>query len=443
MIDVKLLREDPKPFYESCRKRGFGKEEVDEFLRLDKEWREILKEINELRHEKNEISKGISETLKRGEDPSSLKEKVKGLNEKISVLEQELKKTETSRDEISYSIPNVLHDSVPVCKGDENNLFVKFVGKAKVFQDDLQDFLAATGGSGKYEKLNSRPESHVDLEDRLNIVDLERAGKIAGSRFYYLKNRLLKLELALLNYAVDFISERGFSVVEPPFMMNHKSLSGSTDLETFKDAVYKIEGEDLYLISTAEHPIASMLQDEILEEKELPLRVGGISPCFRREAGAHGKDTKGIFRVHQFFKVEQFVFCKTEDSWNFLEEILGNAEAIFQQLEIPYRVVNICSGELSVLNAKKYDIEGWFPAQGKFRELVSASNNTDYQGRSLSIRYRTKDGNKTVNTLNSTALATTRTLVAIMENNQLEDGSGFGIPKVLIPYTGFDTIGTE
>ncbi len=440
MIDVKLLRENPAPFYESCTKRGFGKEVVDEFLDLDRKWREQLKDVNDLKHNKNSISREISETIKRKGDPSALKQEVGEINARIQAGEVELKEIEARRDLISGSIPNLLHESVPVCKGDENNVFLRFQGRARVFADDLDYFTANSGNSKDYQLLENRPVSHVDLQEKLGIVDLERAGKIAGSRFYYIKNRLLKLELALVNFAVDFLSERGFSVIEPPFMMNHKSLSGSTDLETFKDAVYKIEGEDLYLISTSEHPIASMLQDEILEESELPLRIGGFSPCFRKEAGAHGRDTKGIFRVHQFYKVEQFVYCKEEDSWDFLEEILGNAEAIFRQLEIPYRVVNICSGELSVLNAKKYDIEGWFPSQGRFRELVSASNNTDYQARSLSIRWRSKDGNKIVSTLNSTAIATTRTLVAIMENFQLDDGSGFEIPKALIPYTGFDRI---
>lgn len=440
MIDVRLLREKPELYYESCRKRMAGKEIVDRFLDLDTQWREVLKELNDLKHEKNELSKSISSGIKKGLDVSEIKEKVVNLNSKIGELEKKLKDIESGRDAAASSVPNLLHETVPVCKGDENNQFMRLSGRARVFQEDVEYFRQNTGNSGDFDTIDRRPVSHVDLEDQLNIVDLERAGKISGARFFFLKNRLYKLELALINFAVDFLSERGFSVVEPPFMMNHRSLSGSTDLETFRDAVYKIEGEDLYLISTSEHPIASMLQDEILEEKELPIRVAGVSPCFRKEAGAHGKDTKGIFRVHQFFKVEQFVFCKEEDSWDFFEEVISNAEEIYRQLEIPFRIVNVCSGELSVLNAKRYDLEGWFPAQGKFRELVSASNDTDYQGRSLSIRWRSPDGNRPVNTLNSTAIATTRTLVAIMENFQLEDEPGFRVPKALIPYTGFETV---
>lgn len=440
MIDVRLLRENPELYYESCKRRMFGKEVVDQFLDLDRKWRELLKEVNGLKHEKNELSKSISSLVKQGLDTSEVKKKVVSINTAISKNEAELKQIENERDAIAETVPNLLHESVPVCRGDENNKFVRYSGRAKVFSEDINYFRENSGNSDNFDSLNKRPVSHVDLESQLNIVDLDRASKIAGSRFYFLKNRLYKIELALMNFAFDFLSDRGFSMVEPPFMMNHKSLSGSTDLETFKDAVYKIEGEDLYLISTSEHPIASMLQDEILEEKELPLRVGGVSPCFRKEAGAHGKDSKGIFRVHQFFKVEQFVFCRPEESWDYLEEIISNAEEIYNQLRIPYRIVNVCSGELSVLNAKKYDLEGWFPAQGKFRELVSASNNTDYQARSLSIRYRTPEGNKAVNTLNSTAIATTRTLVAIMENFQLENEPGFSVPKALVPYTGFDTV---
>ena len=250
----------------------------------------------------------------------------------------------------------------------------------------------------------------------------------------------MKLEQALISYSLDFLSERGFDVVEPPFMLNFKAYEGATDIETFKEMLYKMDGEDLYLIGTAEHPLAALYMDEILEPDQLPIRMAGVSPCFRREAGAHGKDTKGIFRVHQFFKVEQFVFCKPEHSSGFFDEILGNAEQLFRNLGLPYRVINICSEDLGSLAAKKYDIEVWFPSQGKYREVVSASNDTDYQARSLNIRYRTSEGNKVPHTLNSTAIASTRTIVAIIENYQDEDGEGFSIPEVLVPYTGFDHV---
>lgn len=440
MIDIKLLRESKELFYESTKNRFMDTADLDRFFSLDEEWRAMLKEINDLKHQKNQMTSEIAKAVKEKRVTSELKEKVKSIDPEIRNLEQKMTGIVQDREAVLRNIPNLLDQSVPVCKGDENNSVVKYTGTASVYSEDLPEFQNCTPPGSEHRVLDWKPISHVDLVAKLNIADIERAGKVAGARFYYLKNRLVKLELALINYAVDFLSERGFTIIEPPYMLNHGSMDAVTDLETFKDALYKIEGEDLYLIATSEHPIGAMLKDEILEESELPIRIAGVSPCFRKEAGAHGKDTKGIFRVHQFNKVEQFVFCKPEHSWDFLEELLGNAEEICRNLGLSYRIVNICSGELSVLNAKKYDIEAWFPAQGKFREIVSASNNTDFQGRSLNIRYRTKDGNKIVNTLNSTAIATERMLVAIMENFQTKDGTAIDIPKVLIPYTGFDTI---
>ncbi|MFG1414715.1 MAG: serine--tRNA ligase [Thermoplasmataceae archaeon] len=440
MIDVKLLREHKELFYDSCRKRFMEPASLDRFFALDEAWRQKLKAVNDLKHHKNEISIRIADLVKSRSDASDLKKDVRELGESIEKLETELSSIDKERNEVVRSIPNLVHESVPVCKGDENNAVVRYIGNAVVHEDDVKYFKESTPHGSLFTITKNRAVSHVDLLEKLGLIDMARAGKAAGARFYYLKNRLVKLEMALMNYAVDFLSERGFTVVEPPFMLNYASMNAVTDLETFKDALYKIEGEDLYLIATAEHPIGAMLKDEILEESELPLRLAGISPCFRKEAGAHGKDTKGIFRVHQFNKIEQFVFCKPEHSWDFLEELLKNAEDFCSSLGIAYRVVNICSGELSVLNAKKYDIEAWFPAQGKFREVVSASNNTDYQGRSLNIRYRSKNGNQIVNTLNSTEVATTRMLVAITENFQQQDNGGISIPKALVPYTGFDFI---
>lgn len=443
MIDVKLLREKPEIYYTSCRDRGVDTEVLDRFFRLDEEWRVNQRQINDLRRRRNEVTREISSLMKNGADNpeiAKLKESVKVVNSETSSLEEKNRRVAEERDRAVWSIPNLLDVRVPVCFDDEDNVPVRVWGKASVFSDDVEDFRKNSMNKLEYEVLEKRPESHVDVIENLGLVDLQRASKIAGSRFYFLKNRLLKLEMALMNYAVDFLSDRGFSVVEPPLMLNLKSMEGATDLETFSDTLYKIEGEDLYLISTSEHPIASMLSGEFLEETELPIRVAGMSVCFRREAGSHGKDTKGIFRVHQFNKIEQFVFCKPDDSEDFLSEILGNAEALYRSLEIPYRVVNVCSGELGRLASIKYDIEAWFPSQGKFREVVSASNDTDYQSRALAIKYRTSGGNEFVHTLNSTAIASTRTLVAIMENFQENGGRTIRIPKVLIPYTGFETM---
>ncbi len=439
MIDIKLLREDPGLFYDSCKARGFDTKILDQFFELDEKWRENLKAINQVKHEKNTLSLEVSTAVKEGRDPSQIKQKVRELNSKLTLIEGEQKEIEDSRTRIAKLIPNLLDKGAPHCLTEEEAVLVRTWGRAKVFQEDVEAFKRASKGMD-YELLMNRPASHVDLVQDMGIVDLERAAKTSGARFYYMKNRLVKLELALVNYALDFLSERGFELVEPPFMLNYRAMEGATDVETFKDTLYKIEGEDLYLISTAEHPLAAYFQDEILEENSLPVRLAGMSPCFRKEAGSHGKDTKGIFRVHQFTKIEQFIYCRPEDSWDFFDELVKNSEDMFRNLELPYRVVNICSGDLGNLAARKFDIEAWFPSQGKFREVVSASNDTDYQARSLNIRYRAKGGNRFVHTLNSTAVATTRALVAIMENNQLKDQTGFQVPKALIPYTGFETI---
>ncbi len=440
MIDVKSLREDREPYYRSMKDRFMDTQPLDEFFDLDEKWRNNLKQLNDLRHEKNEISLQISSEAKKGVDSSEKKAEVKKINAQIDVIGRDQSDIERKRNDVVKLIPNLLDPTVPICKGDENNKVVRYSGNPSVFKEDAESFRSCTPKGSAFTTVDKRPMSHVDLLEKLNLVDLSKAAKVSGARFYYLKNRFVKLEMALMNYAVDFLSQRGFSIVEPPFMLTHESMDSVTDLDTFQDALYKIEGEDLYLIATAEHPIGAYLKDELLDDQDLPMRIAGISPCFRREAGAHGKDSKGIFRVHQFNKVEQFIFCKPEHASAFLEELLKNAEEFTSSLGLAYRVVNICSGELSILNAQKFDIEAWFPSQGKFREIVSASNNTDYQGRSLNIRYRTKDGNRAVNTLNSTAVATSRMLVAIAENFQEPDASGIRVPRALVPYTGFDFI---
>ncbi|MGP6206526.1 serine--tRNA ligase [Cuniculiplasma sp. SKW3] len=437
MIDIKLLRDDPSIYRKAMIDRFLDPSPVEEFLKLDQEWRENIKKINELRSIRNARSLEVSKAVKEKRDAEEIKREVKEINASLGKLEERQREVEEKRDKMVNLIPNVLDREVPICKGDENNLVVRVNGEAKVREDSLETFLKESNNLGKY-KIVKETYSHVDIIEKYNLVDLERATKIAGARFYISKNRLLKLELALINYAIDFLSQKGFSVVEPPPMIAGNAVWKATDQGTFDDAIYKIEGEDLYLISTSEHPIASMLMDEIVEPKELPMKVGGFSPCFRKEAGAHGKDTKGIFRVHYFKKVEQFIFCKPEDSWDFFDELTKNTEEFLQSLGIPYRVVNVCSGELGNLAAKKFDIEGWFPHQGRYRELASISNDLDYQARSLNIRYRGPDGNIFVHTLNGTAMASSRTIVAIIENFSHKDH--IKIPEALIPYTGFDSI---
>ncbi|MGP6219749.1 serine--tRNA ligase [Caldiplasma sukawensis] len=437
MIDIKDLRENPELFRETMKKRFMNPELVDQFLELDSEWRNKTSKVNGLRSERNKVSAIIGKADLDENETEELKSKVREINEEIKIIQNELREIEDKRNKIVSNIPNLLYEDVPIAKGDENNLFVSFSGEARVRKEDLENFLKLTNNKGKY-RIVEKTYSHSDIIEKHDLVDMERAAKIAGARFYITKNRLLKLELALINYAVDFLSERGFSVVEPPPMITGEYVWKATDEGTFQDAIYRIDGEDLYLISTSEHPIAAMLSDEYIEEKELPIRVGGFSPCFRKEAGSHGKDTKGIFRVHYFKKVEQFIFCRQEDSWDFLEELRENTEKLFSSLGFAYRVVNVCSGELGSLAAKKYDIEVWMPNQGTFRELASISNDTDYQARSLNIKYNGPDGRKFVHTLNGTAIPTSRTLAAIIEN--FYENDEIKIPKVLVPYTGFDTI---
>ncbi|MCC6011317.1 MAG: serine--tRNA ligase, partial [Desulfurococcaceae archaeon] len=286
------------------------------------------------------------------------------------------------------------------------------------------------------EVIEWRPIGHADfLESVLKLGNTIKAGEVAGSRFYYLFDDIVFLDMALLMYAVDFLVKKGFRLVLPPYMLRYKVISGVIDFATFQDAIYKIEGEDLYLIATAEHSLAALHAYEDIPEEDLPLKYAGISPCFRREAGAGSKDLKGIFRVHQFHKVEQYVYAKPEESWDLMEELIANAEELFRGLELPYRVVNIASGDLGAPAAKKYDLEVWMPAQGLYREMVSCSNTTDWQSYRLKIRLIRRKGmvKEYVHTLNSTAIASTRTITAILENLQNPDGT-VTIPRALRKY---------
>jgi seryl-tRNA synthetase len=419
MLDKKMIRENPEIVKNDLLKRGDHEKIawVDDLLGYDKRIRELNREVEDLRHQRNVISEKAAKLKKENKDIANEVKEVHLIQDKIKQLEAEMSTYEEKMDYILFRLPNILHESVPVGKDDSENIEIRSWGTRQRFDFELK--------------------SHVDLLETLDLGDLERAAKISGARFFFLKNELVVLGLALLRFGIDFLREKGFTVVEPPFMIRRKPYEGVTSLDDFEDVLYKVEGEDLYLIATSEHPIGSMHMDEVLEAKGLPLKYAGVSPCFRKEAGAHGKDTKGIFRVHQFEKIEQFVFCKPEDSWNIHEELIHNAEEIYQKLEIPYRVVNICTGDIGSIAAKKYDIEAWMPAQGKYREVVSCSNCTDYQARRLNIKYRESPNSKSiyVHTLNSTLIAVQRTLVAILENYQQKDGT-VQIPKALQPHMG-------
>ena len=418
MLDIKLIRENPEHVRSNLMKRGNPENlsMLDELVETDRKWRENLTNLNELRHQKKLVTTEIATLKKAGKDAAERLEKAKAIDREITDTEGKVAAEEEKEHDLLMRLPNMLHDSVPVGQGENDNVQVRTWGTIPTFKFPVKN--------------------HIDLALNLDIVDIERAGKVAGSRFHYLKREAVLLDMALMSFALEEMVKKGYTPIEPPYLMRKEAYEGVTALSDFADMLYKIENEDLYLIATSEHPMAAMLQNEVLKEEELPLKLAGISACFRKEAGAHGKDTRGIFRTHQFNKIEQFIFCTPEQSWQLHEELIQNAEELVQKLGLPYRVVNVCTGDIGTVAAKKYDIEAWMPAQNAYREIVSCSNCTDYQARRLNIRYREKEGAPTkgfVHTLNSTALATGRTIVAILENYQQEDGS-ISIPKALRKY---------
>jgi seryl-tRNA synthetase len=430
---LEALRKDPEILRENLRRRFLPLDMLERAIELDRKWREAVTELNSLRERRNEINRSIPRA-----DPGEREElirKAKEIGEEIERLEDMLEKLSQERDSILMSMPALIDDSVPIGPNEDYNKPIRFWGKPKVPRSKLDSFMEQTRGFNvEYELIDWEPLGHADeLEAMLKQVDTVKAGQLAGSRFFYLFKDIVWLEQALILFALDKISRKGFIPVIPPYMMRRDYYLGVVDLNTFEDSIYKVEGEDLYLIATSEHPLVAMHAGDTFTEDELPRLYVGLSPCFRKEAGTHGKDTKGIFRVHQFTKVEQIVFSKPEESKYWHERLIENAEEIYRELEIPYRIVNIASGDLGASAAKKYDLEGWFPAQGKYRELVSCSNCVDWQSYRLRIKLDRKGRREFVHTLNSTALATTRTISAIVENHQREDGS-VRIPKALRKY---------
>jgi seryl-tRNA synthetase len=418
MLDIRFIRENIDLVRDNLKRRRDDKKlkEFDHLLKLDEKVRALKRNIQDLRTQRNKLSREIGELKIAGEEDSDIVKKVNDVNDKIKAVEVETDELEQQLKRIQMSIPNILHESVPYGADDEDNEVVKEWGGRPDFKFEYH--------------------SHVDLLETLNIGDIPRAARLSGSRFYYLKNELVLLDIAMQQMALEMLLKQEYSPIYPPFMMRREPYEGVTDLADFENVMYKIEGEDLYLIATSEHPMAGMYMGEIFEPTDLPLKLAGVSTCFRKEAGSHGKDTKGIFRVHQFNKVEQFVFSLPEDSWQIHEELIKNEEDFVQALKLPYRVVNVCTGDIGIVAAKKYDLEFWFPGQQKYREGGSCSNCTSYQATRLNIKYRLKKGGTEkafLHTLNSTMMANPRTLVAIIENYQKEDGS-VEIPKALHKY---------
>lgn len=418
MLDIRFIRGNIDLIRRNLERRRERKklEEFERFLALDDNVRSLQKEIQDLRTQRNRLSREVGRLKKSGQDDSEIVEQASLVNRRISEVERETDELQTELKKIQMSIPNILHESVPYGVDEEDNEVVREWGGKPEFGFNVH--------------------SHVDLLESLDIGDLPRAAKVAGARFYYLKNELVMLDLAMQQMALEMLSKRGYSLIYPPFMMRREPYEGVTDLADFEDVMYKIEGEDLYLIATSEHPIAAMYMGEIFEPGDLPLKLAGVSTCFRKEAGSHGKDTKGIFRVHQFNKVEQFVFSHPDMSWQMHEELIQNEEEYVQSLKLPYRIVNVCTGDIGIVAAKKYDLEFWFPGQQKYREGGSCSNCTAYQATRLSIKYRIKKGSTEkafLHTLNSTMMANPRALVAILEVYQQDDGS-VKIPSALHKY---------
>lgn len=420
MIDIKLIRENPKIVKENQKKRGMNEKDVDTLINLDKKWREIKQQNDKLRAERNKISEEINQARKQKNNKKAeeLIKKAQEIPKKIAENEKTLSELEEKRNYLWKELPNIADKKIPIGDASKNKV-LKIFGKPKKFSFKIKD--------------------HADLLENLDLLDTKKASEVASSRFYYLKGDLVKLNYALINFAIDFMRKKQFTMMQPPFMLRKDILTGAMPLGTFEGAIYKIDNEDLYLIGTSEHALNAYYVNEIIQENKLPIRVSGMSTCFRKEAGTHGKDEKGIFRVHQFEKIEQFVFCKPEDSWKEFDFLLNNTIEIFKQLEIPFRTVDLSTQDITRVATRTVDVEAWFPSQNTYRELGSCSNCLDYQARRSNIRYQDKSELKFVHTLNNTAIATERAIACLVENNQQKDGS-IKIPKVLWKYTGFKEI---
>ncbi len=417
MLDIKLFRETPEIIKENLKKRGWTDEDikiVDAVIESDMNWRRTRQEADTLKHERNVVTNEISQLKKENAPISSKVQAMKEINEKIKELDEVMESSLKKRDELRLRIPNLMHESVPQGKDDSMNVALRQWGEPKKYDFELK--------------------SHQDIIEDLGQGSFHYSQKTSGAGFYYLYEDLVMLDMALLRFAIDYLRSAGFKLIEPPLMLRRAAMQGMVDLADFEEVLYKVENEDLFLIATSEHSMGAMLMDSVISEKDLPMRLCSVSPCFRKEIGAHGVDTRGIFRTHQFNKIEQFVFSKPEGSWAEFELMIKNAEILYQKLKLPYQIANICTGDIGGTAAKKYDLEAWMAKQGTYREVVSCSNCTSYQARKLNIRYEKKEGGRDfVHTINSTAIATSRTMVAILENNQQGDGTVI-VPEVLRPY---------
>ncbi len=422
MLSIQFIRKNPNVVRADLRKRGDEPklELLETLLKDDENYRKKLVEVEALRKRRNEVTRDVANAMKAGDKKKAeeLKAEAANIPDKIKEIEMQLQVLEQKTKFALARLPNVLHESVPEGKDGSENKIVREWGERKTFDFELKP--------------------HGQLAEENGWADFERAAKASGAGFAYLLGDLAMLDFALQQFALEHLAGKGFAVTQVPLMLDKKPYEGVTDLHDFETMMYKVDGEDKYLIATSEHPIAAMHAGEIFEPDDLPVRYAGISPCFRREIGSHGVDTRGLFRMHQFNKIEQFVFSRPDQSWKIFDELIANAEEIFQQLDLPYRVVAICTGDIGTVAAKKFDIEAWMPREKEFKEVVSCSNCTDYQAVGLGVRYRLKKGGEEkefVHTLNSTAIATSRAMRAILENYQQADGS-VTVPQALRKFMG-------
>ena len=438
MLDIKFIREKLEFVKESMRDRGlvvYDKKEIPtltdeklegalnfhQLVELDEQRRNVLKEADELKNKRNLVSEEVGRFKRQEKDASELINEMKVVSEKIREFDEEIKVLDENINELLLTIPNIPDETVSKGKDETKNIEIKRWGEPKHF-----DF---------------EPLNHWDIGEMLEIIDFERAAKIAGARFSLTKGFGAKLERSLMNFMLDLNTSKGYKEVFPPIIVNKESMTGTGQLPKFASELFRISDPEFYLIPTAEVPVTNIHRDEILSEKDLPIYYTAYTPCFRREAGSYGKDVRGLIRQHQFNKVELVKFVKPEDSYNELESLTKDAEDILQKLELPYRVVALCTGDLGFAAAKTYDLEVWLPAQQKYREISSCSNFTDFQARRANIRFKRegKKGTEFVHTLNGSCLAIGRTLVAVLENYQQKDGSVV-VPEVLWPYMGVEVI---
>lgn len=414
MIDLKIIREDPERIRDNLRKRNMIDFPFDELLTIDKQRRDLITANQRLKTERNRISIEIAQKKRDKADVSELISQMKTTSDEISENDKRIVAVEQRFQDVAIRLPNFIEPDVPVGPDESFNKIIEKWGQP----------------------IQGKSMDHIDLAGIFDLIDVERAAKTSGSRFYFLRRDLVRLNYALLSCGLDFLRNKGFILIQPPYMLKREAIGGAIIFSDFEDVIYKLQDEDLYLIGTSEHAIAAMHMGGIFSSEELPLHYAGISPCFRKEAGAHGRDTKGIFRVHQFEKVEQFIFCNPADSRKEHDLLLANALEFTKLLGLPHRAVILSSGDMGKVAAKTFDVECWIPSQANYRETISCSNCTDFQARSLGIKFREKahEESQFVHTLNSSLVANTRTLIAIMETYFRQDTKTIEIPKALRPY---------